>query len=275
MNFFQGFFYRPGDAGTQDFFKKYGMSFFSWEYFLIISLSIISIITLLIFLYKRKWNIFTQMKIFAIVLSILEISKILFFTINRQNIALESWLPLFYCSLFIYALYFAGYGKGFIKQMGISAIFMLTVAGLCGIFANDIFSGVGWPLFNFYTLYSISFHTLMVYFGYGILITKNFYPTLKSFIAGILFVTIFFVLALIINLCCHTNLMSMMPYRIQTMLLYKIGSIFGDNLTPLVMYIIYTLGVFAVAMLPFYILWLIRLIKGKYKKDKNIKNENS
>lgn len=64
-----------------------------------------------------------------------------------------------------------------------------------------------------------------------------------------------------------------MPCRIQTVLLYQIGSIFGDNLTPLVMYIVYTVGVFAIAMLPFYILWFERLIKKIFKKNKKIENK--
>ena len=263
FEFFKGFFFRPGDKGTGDFFVQYGMSYFSWEYFLLISISIITVITLLILFYKRKWNIYKQMKICAIILTVTEICKILFFTINRQNVSLESWLPLFYCSLFIYALYFAGYGKGFIRQMGISAIFMLVVAGICGVFANDIFAGNGYPLFNFYTFYTITFHTIMIYFGYAVLISKQFTPNLKSFFAGILFVTIFFIIALAINLICHTNLMSMMPYRIQTELLYQIGSIFGDNLVPVMMYIYYTLGVFTIALLPFYILWTVKFFKNK------------
>lgn len=125
------------------------------------------------------------MKIFAIILTILEILKILFFTINRKNVTLESWLPLFYCSIFTYALYFAGYGKGYIRQMGVSAIFMLVIAGICGVFVNDIFTGIGWPLFNFYTAYTIFYHTIIIYFGYAVIISKEFYPNLKTFGAGI------------------------------------------------------------------------------------------
>ena len=266
MNFFEGFFYRPGDSGTHEFFKKYGMSFFSWEYFLLITLSLITIVTLLILLYKRKWNIYNQMKVFAIVFTFLEIMKILFFTINRKTVTLESWVPLFYCSLFIYALYFGGYGKGIIRQMGVSAIFMLVIGGICGVFINDIFQGNGWPLFNYYTLYSIFYHTIMIYFGYAVIISKEFKPNLKSFLAGILFISIFFLIALIINILCNTNLMSMMPYRIQTLLLYEISSIFGDTLTPLIIYLDYTIGVFAIALLPFYIIWIIKLIKRHKNK---------
>lgn len=100
--------------------------------------------------------------------------------------------------------------------MGVSAIFMLVIAGICGVFVNDIFTGIGWLLFNFYTAYTIFYHTIIIYFGYAVIISKEFYPNLKTFGAGILFVTIFFGIALTINLCCHANLMSMMPYRIQT-----------------------------------------------------------
>lgn len=151
--------------------------------------------------------------------------------------------------------------------MGVSAIFMLVIAGICGVFVNDIFTGIGWPLFNFYTAYTIFYHTIIIYFGYAVIISKEFYPNLKTFGAGILFVTIFFGIALTINLCCHTNLMSMMPYRIQTKLLYDIGLFLGDNLTPLVMYFYYTIGVFTIALLPFYIIWFVKFInRAKLKK---------
>lgn len=268
MEFFEGFFYRPGDPNTHEHFAKYGMSLFSWEYFLLMTLSIITVAILLILFYKKKWNIYKQIRIFAIILTVLEVVKIMFFTINRANVSLESWLPLFYCSLFIYALYFAGYGKGFARQMGVSAIFMLTVAGILGVFVNDIFMGnTGWPLFNFYTFYTMTYHTIMIYFGYAIIISKEFQPNIKSFLAGIVFVSMFFVLALIINLCCHTNLMSMMPYNIQTLLLYDISSFLGDNLVPFVMYFYYTIGVFALAMLPYYIIWIVKGTKKLFTKN--------
>ena len=96
---------------------------------------------------------------------------------------------------------------------------------------------------------------------------NNFSQIGKIFLAGILFVTIFIVIALIINLICHTNLMSMMPYRIKTPMLYDIGSILGDKLVPLVMYFYYTIGVFAIALLPYYIMWIIKLFKLKTKKN--------
>ncbi len=213
------------------------MSFFSWEYFLLCGLSVVWVATILYLFYKKKWNVYKQIKIFAIVLTVGEILKILFFAINNPKLIPENWVPLFYCSLFIYALYFAGYGKGFIKQMGISAIFMLVIGAYCGVFLNDIFAGNGYPLFNFYSLYTIFYHTTMIYFGYAILISGEFKLSKKSFLAGISFVSIFFVVALVVNLIFHLNLMSMMPYRIQTKLLYNIGSILGDNLTPLLMYI--------------------------------------
>ena len=267
MNFFQGFFYRPGDPGTNNFFLKYGMSFFCWEYFLLMFLSVTVVITMIILLKLKNFDIYKQMRVCLVITTCLEILKILFFTINRKNVALESWLPLFYCSLFNYALYFAAFGKKFVRQMGVSAIFMLVVAGICGVFVNDIFTGRGYPLFNFYTFYTITYHTIMIYFGYAVIITKQFQPNWKNFFAGILFVTIFFVIALIINLICHTNLMSMMPYRIQTPMLYDIGSILGDKLVPLVMYFYYTIGVFAIALLPYYIMWIIKLFKLKTKKN--------
>ena len=58
INFFKGFLYRPGDVGTSEFFQKYGMSFFSWEYFFLVILSISTVSIFLFFLYKKKWNIY-------------------------------------------------------------------------------------------------------------------------------------------------------------------------------------------------------------------------
>ena len=84
MNFFQGFFYRPGDPGTNDFFLKYGMSFFCWEYFLLMFLSVTAVITMIILLKLKNFDIYKQMRVCLVITTCLEILKILFFTINRK-----------------------------------------------------------------------------------------------------------------------------------------------------------------------------------------------
>ena len=58
---------------------------------------------------------------FAIIVTALEITKIVHsFTNGYTN--LDAWVPISYCSLFIYSLWMAGFGNGTLKDAGESFI---------------------------------------------------------------------------------------------------------------------------------------------------------
>ena len=77
-------------------------------------------IMLTVFLTRKmsKSNYFKMLKIFAIVLTFLESVKIIFTWYEGCFKLLDFWLPLYFCSLFIYAMLMSGFGKGKVEKIG-------------------------------------------------------------------------------------------------------------------------------------------------------------
>lgn len=74
---------------------------------------ILLIISLVILSRNIQQVTFTKLiKIFAIVLTLLEIVKISYNLYYNLNSPINDWLPLHFCSLFIYSLWLSGFGKG-------------------------------------------------------------------------------------------------------------------------------------------------------------------
>ena len=75
-------------------------------------------------------------RVMAFVFASLEIIKIFYKFKNNAVYQLDHWLPLAFCSLFIYALWMSGYGRGIVKKLGD----MYIVGGcFCGGLAFLIF----------------------------------------------------------------------------------------------------------------------------------------
>lgn len=104
-------------------------------------------------------------KIIAIVVTVLEIIKITIAFINGEGDKLDHWVPLCFCSMFIYAAWLAGYAKGKIADLGRAFV------GTGGIIAGLSFlifpttSFTMYPLFHYFCMYSMVYHSLMVFLG--------------------------------------------------------------------------------------------------------------
>ena len=64
-------------------------------------------------------------KVLSVFITILEAIKI-YFNFYHGYTWINAWFPMSYCSLFIYALWLSGYGKGKYKKMG--EVFIAGVA---------------------------------------------------------------------------------------------------------------------------------------------------
>ena len=149
---------------------------------------------------------FKLIKIFAIVLTVLEVLKI-FLSWSEKNFQLNAWMPLFFCSLFIYALWMATSKRTSIRGLGLSYIACATIiAGLAFIiFPTTSFAW--YPIFHFKCLYSMLYHSLMVYSGIMLYVTKVFELDIKAVLKYCIFTLSFMILALIININFGSNLM--------------------------------------------------------------------
>lgn len=160
---------------------------------------------------------------------------------------LDAWFPLSYCSLFIYALWFSGYGKGHVKKIGDAYIGIGCLLGGLGFLFVPTTSLMRYPIWHFLSLYSLLFHTIMVYFGVMYLRQQKVTINRQSILYFTSFFLSFALISISINGLAGSNLMilrepyqvpfqwvrvlqqnSQVSYTILAMLLYLVGPISGS-----------------------------------------------
>lgn len=206
-------------------------------------------------------------KITAIIISFLEIIKIAFNIYYDGINYLNNIIPLHFCSLFIYSLWMTGYGRGKIKTIGESFL-----AGGC-IIAGGFFlimptsSLLIFPIFHYQCLYSLLFHSLMLYFGLLYFIKDYFALNIKNYIYYLIFCTFFCLLAFFFNEITSaidgintTNLMFIkQPWGLPLDFLEKIHS-FYPYLYSICIYIAYSVLIYLPTM---GVKQLVTLIKNR------------
>ena len=223
---------------------------FNVTHLLAASICIILVIIAVIISKNIKREAFTKLlKIFAVIITILELIKIIYNLYYNYRAPINDWLPLHFCSLFIYSLWFAGFGKGKLKTIGESFL----IGG--GIIAGLVFLIIPstslklFPIFHFQCIYSLLFHSLFLYSGLLILIKNYFTLSIKNFIYYFIFCTIFCIIAVILNIITDANFMFLdNPWGIPIPLLSKIKD-FSQILYTFIIYIAYTCGTYLTTML--------------------------
>lgn len=137
--------------------------------------SIVAILALLIIFRNAKHrNVARYLTVVAIALPILEITKIVWE--SRWDIRTgrgfnwEGLLPLYTCSMFMYALILWRFSKGKLRR---AALAWLATIGFVGGVSNLIFlRGLKWyPFFTFGAMYSMTFHFVMTFTALFIVVT--------------------------------------------------------------------------------------------------------
>lgn len=176
-----------------------------------ISLIIITLILIHIALDKTKnkdkEEVRKIIKKLTIIMWILEIFKICF-TISKEGTKnLNTYLPLYYCSLLLYAGLLSSFAEGKLRRTG--DVFLATggIVGGAVFLIMPTTSLPSYPLFHFISIHSFFFHGTMVYLG--MLINKTKYIVLEKndiiYFASL--VGIICIIALIINNIFDSNLM--------------------------------------------------------------------
>lgn len=215
----------------------------------------------------EKENVKKLIQRSTIILWILEIIKIMFNIINYGINEVNKYVPLYFCSLILYAGIFSGFCKGVLKKIG--DVFLSTggiIAGLIFLI-SPLTSLTTYPAIHFISIHSFILHGTMVYIGLLMLITGyttiekgdiKYYSAIILVISGI---------AYIVNLIFDSNLMFISQNYPGTFIeiIYNItGPIF-----PIFM-------VAAQATMPFYIVYgIYRLATKKIKANskEDIKEE--
>ena len=230
---------------------------FTTKHFLLIILTIVAIsIALKKTIHKSKEEIHKIIKNLTIVIWILEFVRIGFniYIGNINNV--NECLPLYYCSLLVYAGLMSSFGKGKIKRIG--DVFLAT-GGIIGGIVFIIMPTTSlptYPMLHFISLHSFLYHGTMVYIGLLINATNYIELELKDIIYFAELVGGICIIALIVNNIFDGNLMFIskdFPGTPLTILYHLTGKLF----TPIM--------IIAQMTLPFLVVYSVEKRKNKLK----------
>lgn len=108
----------------------------------------------------------------------MEIITIIFNVKQNSFSAVNTYLPLYYCSVLLYAGVLSSFGKGTLKMVG--DVSLATGSIVCGIIFI-IYPSTSlpmYPAFHFLSIHSFLIHGVMIYLG--ILINKTRYIELEK-----------------------------------------------------------------------------------------------
>ena len=238
---------------------------FSIEHFILLAITAICVAIALRFTKNmEKESVKKTIRKTTIFLWILEIIKIVFNIKNYGIDAVNKYVPLYFCSLILYAGIFSGYCKGTLKKMG--DVFLSTggiIAGLIFLL-YPLTSLTSYPMFHYISVQSFVLHGIMVYVGLLMLITKYTTIEKRDIIYYSSIIVMISAVAYVVNLKCGSNLMFISqnyPGTYIEAIYNNTGKVF-----PIVMIV-------AQATLPFYTIYgIYSLLKTKNKKE--IKEEN-
>jgi len=176
---------------------------------LVSSVTCLLLVALLVYLTRKASDRALKQitRVMAIVFCVLEIIKITFKLLIGEGRYIDHYLPLFFCSLFIYSLFLCGFGKGKIYKTG--CVFLSSGCAISGllflIFPTT--SLPDYPFYHFISLHSMLFHSSMVYMG--IMYMKKRYVRLDgvAYLYYVCFVAVPIVLSLVLNPIFESNLM--------------------------------------------------------------------
>lgn len=212
-------------------------------------------------IHKSKEEVYKIIKMLTIIIVGLEIFKIGFKLQDFKIINVKEWVPLYYCSLVLYAGILSSFAKGKLKRTG--DVFLATgaiVGGLVFIILPTT-SLPTYPAFHFISIHSFFLHGTMVYLTLLVNLTHYIKLEKKDGIYFAVLVLIACLAALIVNIKFNSNLMFISKNFPNTPI-EIIYNITGPLFTPIM--------IIAQMILPFYgvygILKLIEKVKNKNEK---------
>ena len=216
------FFARPGE------YEPCGI--FSWGHLALIVVTIIGIkIALKKTVHKTKKEVKKIIKNCTIIMWIFEVVMIAFKLSTGDPKNLNNYVPLYYCSLLLYAGLMSSFGKGKIKRIG--DVFLST-GGIIGGIVFIIMPTTSlptYPMLHFLSLHSFLYHGIMVYIGLLMNATHYINLEFKDIIYFAELVGGICVISLVINHIFDSNLMFIskdFPGTPLTILYHLTGKLF-------------------------------------------------
>lgn len=229
---------------------------------LIFTLISIILVVLLIFIFRHsnKDKVRWWLQITFYIVLVLEILKIIWNLTIRDEHSPNNWVPLYFCSLYIFALPMSAFGRKHIKLMGDSFLLFGGVAGGLAFILYPSSSLPIFPLLQVLTLHSLIFHVLLVSTSIIIIITRYYQPKFKDIWLYLIFTTGMSIITFFVNLIFDLNLMFISePGFIEP--LKAVKNVFGIFYTPAII-LGQNLGAFFIGYLCYIIIRPLR-VKGE------------
>ena len=166
----------------------------------------ITIISLIISRKMSRKGVKKTILIVGVFLWITEFIKMIFTGIT-YGIEDVEFIPLYFCSMFMYASILNFFKNKHLQNAGLSFMFFGGILGAVAFFCYPSAVIPNYHLFHFMTLRTFIYHSLMIYVGVLIVITGYYKPEIKHFKEYSIFMGITFILAYIINNVKESNLM--------------------------------------------------------------------
>lgn len=181
---------------------------FTKGHFILMIITLIGILVALKYTVKKnKKEVHHIIKTLTIIMCIMEILRIIYNIKQNSIYAVNTYLPLYYCSILLYAGLLSSFGNGTLKKIGDVSLATGAIIGGIVFLIYPSTSLPIYPAFHILSIHSFLFHGAMIYVG--ILINKTRYIELKKgdvkYFASL--IGIMCVVALIVNKLCNGNLM--------------------------------------------------------------------
>ena len=146
-------------------------------------------------------------RILAYAFTAMEIIKIIYKIALGYTDKLDYFLPLSFCSLFIYSLWLCGYGRGLAYKIGAAFVRGGCIVGGLAFLIVPATSLMMHPVYHYLSIHSMLFHSAMVYLGIIFLIRKPVLLDKSTLTVYSCFVLGASIIAIILNILTGSNLM--------------------------------------------------------------------
>lgn len=250
------FFSKPGEYAP--------CKMFSSGHFILLSITLIIVIVVLCFTKNMNENkVKDTIRKSTVFLWILEIIKIIFNLVIGNSANPNNYIPLYYCSLILYAGLLSGFSKGKLKKIG--DVFISTgaiIGGLFFLFCPNT-SLPAYPMFHYISIQSFIFHGTMLYLGLLVNITNYIDLKISDIKYYAILITIISCISYVVNKILGTNFMFISDNFPNTPV-EIVYNLTGKFFT-LVMILIQVVGPF---YLIYFIKYLIKQAKNQFDKKK-------
>lgn len=240
-----------------------------WSPTYIVALVVVLLMVIIGLVFSRKMKE-KHVRLVLIIMAIFgistEIIKMIFVGVT-YGIEKVEFLPLYFCSLFMYSTVLAATKVKVLKNTGLSFLFFGGIIGATAFFIYPSACIPNYPIYHFMCLRTMLFHGSMIYAGILIVITGFYKPKLKHFLNYFVALIIVCLLAYIINLTTGSDLMYLskpLDFEISKVVYNKV-----PNLYPFIVMILEITVPFFTSYLIYYLISLI-ITKINFKRSQNV-----